>query len=211
MALRDIQLVILDVDGVLTDGTISISDDGVETKHFNVRDWTGIVYLERAGVRVAIVSGRTSKAVARRAREVGVAEVHQGAKRKLPVVLDLLRRLGVKPAHAACVGDDLVDIPVAQAVGFSVAVADAHEELKRRCRHVTTRRGGEGAVREVAEMILKAQGKWDAIMKRYCDRDEAMGEAARPREEAASGPGRQECLPHRAKSRGRGKKRSRVR
>ena len=171
--LTAIKLVILDVDGVLTDGTITVSDDGAESKHFNVRDWSGIAYLERAGIRVAIVSGRASKAVAHRAREVGVAEVHQGAKRKLPVVRDLLARLGVKPEEAAYVGDDLMDIPPARIVGFSVAVADAHEEYRSRCMHVTTRPGGRGAVREVAEMILKAQGKWAAIMKRYLEPDEA--------------------------------------
>ncbi len=173
MPLETIKLVILDVDGVLTDGTISVSDDGVETKHFNVRDWTGIVYLERSGVRVAIVSGRASKAVEIRAREVGIAEVHQGVKRKLPVVLDLMQRLGVSPDETACVGDDLMDIPVAGAVGLSFAPADAHEEMKRRATRLTSKPGGKGAVREVAELILKAQGKWNAIMKRYLDRDEA--------------------------------------
>jgi 3-deoxy-D-manno-octulosonate 8-phosphate phosphatase (KDO 8-P phosphatase) len=167
LGLKDIKLVIMDVDGVLTDGTISLSDEGVETKHFNVRDWTGIMYLERVGIRTAIVSGRVSKAVEQRAREVGVAEVRLGVKEKLPVVRELIRKLELKPEEVAYIGDDLLDIPAAREVGFPVAVGDAHEELKSRCQHVTRLGGGKGAVRELAEMILKAQDKWAVIMKRY--------------------------------------------
>ncbi len=173
MDLKDIKLVILDVDGVLTDGSLYVSDEGVETKRFDVRDWTGIVYLERAGIRVAIVSGRPSKAVEVRARDVGVATVRLNAKRKLPVVLDVMRELGFEPSETAYVGDDLLDIPPAGAAGFPVAVADAHEEYKSRCRHVTACRGGEGAVREFAETVLKAQGKWALVMKRYLEPDDA--------------------------------------
>jgi 3-deoxy-D-manno-octulosonate 8-phosphate phosphatase (KDO 8-P phosphatase) len=167
VALSDIKLVVMDVDGVLTDGTISVDEAGRETKHFNVRDWTGIAYLERAGIRTAILSGRTSAAVTHRAREVGMSEVHQGAKEKLPVLREMLKRLGLKPGEVAYIGDDLMDIPVAREVGFAVAVADAHEELKSRCHHVTAAAGGKGAVRELAEHLLKAQDKWATIMKRY--------------------------------------------
>ena len=167
MTLRDIKLVVMDVDGVLTDGTIAIDEAGGETKHFNVRDWTGIVYLERAGIRTAILSGRTASAVTHRAKEAGVSEVHQGAKDKLPVLREMMKRLGLRPEEVAYIGDDLMDIPVAREVGFAVAVADAHEELKSRCHHVTAAPGGRGAVRELAEHILKAQDKWSTIMKRY--------------------------------------------
>jgi len=167
LGLKDIRLVILDVDGVLTDGTLSLSDEGVETKHFNVRDWTGIAFLERVGIRTAVVSGRASKAVEMRARETGITEIHLGAKDKLPVVREMMERLGLGPEEVAYLGDDVLDIRAAQAVGFSAATADAHEELKAHCEFVTKKSGGKGAVRELAELILKAQGKWDVIMKRY--------------------------------------------
>ena len=167
MGLKDIRLVIMDVDGVLTDGTLSLSDDGVETKHFNVRDWTGIAFLERVGIRTAVVSGRASKAVEMRARETGVTEVHLGAKDKLPVVRELMQRLGLGPEEVAFIGDDVLDIPAARGVGFPVAVADAHEELKACCGLVTKSPGGKGAVRELAELILVAQDKWGVVMKRY--------------------------------------------
>jgi len=160
-------MVIMDVDGVLTDGTISVSSDGSETKHFNVRDWTGIKYLQRVGIQTALVSGNQSDAVTQRAEYVGIKEVHQGLKDKLPAVRDMIRRLGVKAEEVAYIGDDLTDIPPAREVGFSVAVADAHEELKSCCDHVTEATGGTGAVRELAETILKAQDKWTVIMQRY--------------------------------------------
>jgi len=167
MALTDIKLVVSDVDGVLTDGTVSILPDGTEVKHFNVHDWTGIKYLMRVGLQVALISGRESPAVTHRAHHVGITEVHQGAKDKLPILEDVLKRLGLTAAEAAYIGDDLPDIPPARHAGVSVAVADAHEELKQRCDVVTQACGGQGAVREFAEMLLKAQGKWDTIMTRY--------------------------------------------
>ena len=173
MALEDIKLLIMDVDGVLTDGTISVSSDGSETKHFNVRDWTGIKYLQRMGIETALVSGNTSEAVSQRAEYIGIREVHQGAKDKLPVVRDIIKRVGLKREEVAYVGDDLTDIPPTREVGWSVAVADAHEELKSHCDHVTMSPGGRGAVRELAEMILKAQGKWATVMKRYQNTDGA--------------------------------------
>jgi len=175
MGLEDIKLLILDVDGVLTDGTISVSSDGSEAKRFCVRDWTGIKYLQRVGIQVALVSGNRSDAVTQRAEYIGIAEVHQGAKDKLPVVRDIMRRLGVEPREVAYMGDDLTDIPAAGEVGFSTATADAHEELKVRSDHVTQTAGGAGAVRELAEMILKARGKWATIMKRYLDTDRPVG------------------------------------
>jgi 3-deoxy-D-manno-octulosonate 8-phosphate phosphatase (KDO 8-P phosphatase) len=162
----------MDVDGVLTDGTISVSDEGIETKHFNVRDWTGISYLERSGIRTAIVSGRLSIAVEHRAREVGVAEVHLGDRDKLPVVREIVKRLGLTPEEVAYIGDDLMDIPPALFVGFSAAPADAHDELKSRVTHILKCRGGEGAVRELAEMVLKARDKWPVLMKRYLESGE---------------------------------------
>lgn len=169
MAINDIKLVITDVDGVLTDGTVMIAPDGSETKLFNVHDWTGIKYLLRVGFHVAIVSGRESSAVVHRANHVGVTEVHQGLKDKLPAVRKVMAHFGVKAEETAYIGDDLPDIPPAVAVGFAVAVADAHEELKACCDHVTSAAGGTGAVREVAELLIKGRNKWDTIMQRYID------------------------------------------
>jgi 3-deoxy-D-manno-octulosonate 8-phosphate phosphatase (KDO 8-P phosphatase) len=111
--------------------------------------------------------------VVHRAREAGISEVHQGVKDKLAVVEDLMRRLGLKREEVAYIGDDVTDIPAARAAGFSVAVADAHEELKARCDHVTRNPGGKGAVRELAEVILKAQDKWAVVMKRYIGTESA--------------------------------------
>jgi 3-deoxy-D-manno-octulosonate 8-phosphate phosphatase (KDO 8-P phosphatase) len=173
MGLKDVKLLIADVDGVLTDGTILILPDGSECKRFAVRDWTGVKYLQRSGLQFALVSGNTSDAVTQRARYIGVTEVHQGAKRKGPVVAEMIARLGLKPEEVAYIGDDLLDIPPARMVGFSVAVADAHEELKRHVDHVTRARGGEGAVREVIEDILKAQDRWGLILSRYLEDDAA--------------------------------------
>ena len=175
MGLEHVKLLIADVDGVLTDGGLYVSSDGSETKRFNVRDWTGVKYLRRVGIEVALVSGNVSDAVAQRAAYIGIEEVHQGAKEKLPVVREIIARLGLKREEVAYIGDDLLDIPPAREVGFSAAVADAHEELTSRVDHVTRARGGEGAVRELAEDILKAQGKWDTIMQRYLAADDASG------------------------------------
>lgn len=167
MGLKEIKLLVTDVDGVLTDGTVVVGPDGGETKRFNVRDGTGIKYLQRQGIAVAFLSGRSSPAVAHRAQELGVVEVHMGAKDKLPVLREMMKRLYVEPSEVAYVGDDLVDIPAAREVGFSAAPADAHEELKSCCDYVTSLGGGRGALREIAEVILKAQDKWSGIMARY--------------------------------------------
>jgi 3-deoxy-D-manno-octulosonate 8-phosphate phosphatase (KDO 8-P phosphatase) len=167
LGLEGIRAVILDVDGVLTDGRILLSDDGSETKCFHVWDGTGIQYLLRSGIQVAFLTGRESEAVTHRARELGVAHVRQGAKNKLPAYESLLADLGLADADVCYVGDDLPDIPVMRRVGFSVAVADAREEVRALAHHVTHAPGGAGAVREIAERILKATGKWAAILSRY--------------------------------------------
>jgi YrbI family 3-deoxy-D-manno-octulosonate 8-phosphate phosphatase len=166
--LAAVRLLILDVDGVMTDGGISLSSRD-ETKRFHVRDGSGIKYLRRSGVDVAIITGRDSKAVARRAQELGVVEIHQRALKKWPVVESILSRRRLTPEQAAYVGDDLVDLPVMLRVGVSFAVADAHEEVRRRADAVTRNPGGHGAVREVAEAILRAQGKWDEIVADYVE------------------------------------------
>ncbi|MHC4575008.1 MAG: KdsC family phosphatase [Planctomycetota bacterium] len=165
--LADIKLLILDVDGVLTDGTVVVNDDATETKFFNTLDGHGLRMWRRAGLKVAFLSGRASQAAECRARELGVDYVFQNCHEKLPVVEKLLRDLGLSPAQAACIGDDLPDLPVMRYVGFAAAVANAVDEVKQQADYLTAHPGGSGAVREVVEYILKNAGKWQELMKRY--------------------------------------------
>lgn len=162
-----IKLLILDVDGVLTDGRIIIDDHGAESKYFYVRDGQGLVLLMGAGVEVAVISGRESGAVRRRAAELGIEEVHQGVVHKEPVCLDLLARKGLTGDRVCCMGDDLPDIPLFRLVGFPVAVMDAPVEVRDAASYVTRNRGGQGAVREVCELILKARGSWQGIVSEF--------------------------------------------
>jgi len=162
-----IRLVVFDVDGVLTDGKIALDAHGVETKAFNVQDGTGIKYLLRSGIKVAFITGRQSGAVALRARELGVEDVYQGAKVKLEAYEKLVEKYGLHDDEICYVGDDLPDLPVMRRVGLAVAVANARLEIKNEAAYVTQAQGGGGAAREVAEKILKGQGKWDAILSRY--------------------------------------------
>ena len=169
MGLEDVRAVVCDVDGVLTDGGILLADDGTEIKRFHVWDGTGIKYLLRSGIAVAFLTGRESGAVARRALELGVAHVRQGAKQKLPVYEELLTALGVDDAGVCYIGDDLTDLPVMWRAGVAVAVADAREEVRAAADLVMAARGGQGALRELAEAVLKAQGKWAGILARYTE------------------------------------------
>jgi 3-deoxy-D-manno-octulosonate 8-phosphate phosphatase (KDO 8-P phosphatase) len=165
--LKAIELLVLDVDGVLTDGRVFIHSDGGESKGFNILDGHGIRMWQRAGLKVALLSGRVSMATTRRARELEVAHVIQDCKFKLPALERLLAELGLAPEQAAYVGDDLMDVPIVRYVGLGVAVANAVDELKGYADYVTIRRGGEGAVREVIEHILKGSGRWASLMERY--------------------------------------------
>lgn len=171
--LRNIRLVIFDVDGVLTDGSILITSNGDEIKRFNVHDGVGIKYLERAGIRTAILSGRSSRATARRAAELGMRPALQGYKNKIDGLKRIMRATKLKAGQICFVGDDLPDIPVMRAVGFAVAVADARPEVIKIADWVTSAPGGRGAARELAEKIIKAQGKWRDIMSRYMPDDSA--------------------------------------
>ena len=165
--MRKVKVLILDVDGVLTDGRIIISDDGQETKCFHVRDGHGLKIMKRAGIEVMFLTGRKSRVVEHRARELGVDKVYQGARDKLAIFNEILADGGLSPEHAAYMGDDIVDLPVLRRAGFSITVCDAHSEVLRAVDLVTRNAGGRGAVREVCEMILKAQGKWENLMERY--------------------------------------------
>ena len=162
-----IELLVLDVDGVLTDGQIILTPSGEEIKSFNARDGSGMKYWRRAGRKLAIITGRGSRAVAVRAEQLGVDALHMNALTKLPVYEDVLDTLGVGPDQTAVVGDDLPDLPLLLRCGFPVAVADAVEEVREAAAYVTRATGGAGAVREVVELLLKKAGKWGDIMARY--------------------------------------------
>lgn len=165
--LSGVELLLLDVDGVLTDGKIRIDDHGVETKAFDVTDGHGLKMLGRAGVRVGIVTGRTSRVVEHRARELSIDIVRQGCKDKLATVRDILRETGLAPDRVAFMGDDVVDLPVMLQVRLAVSVPAASEDV-RSCAHWVTRRGGgDGAVREVCDALIKARGRWDELTRKY--------------------------------------------
>jgi len=167
-----IELLVLDVDGVLTDGGITLTEDGQEIKTFHVRDGSGMKYWQRAGRKLAMISGRGSPAVLARAEELGVQAVRLNAKDKLPALEEVLADLGVLAERTAVVGDDLPDLPMMRHCGFAAAVADAVDEVRRAAAYVTVRPGGAGAVREVIELILRGSGDWDKIMARYLPGEE---------------------------------------
>jgi len=162
-----IKLLLMDCDGVLTDGRLTLLSDGDEQKTFHARDGHGIKLCERFGLRTGIISGRTSGAVERRARELGMTFARQNEKDKIIAFEEMLAQAGVSAGECAFIGDDLPDIPVMLRVGFAVAVADAVGETKQAAHYVTQLKGGRGAVREVVDLILKAQGRWEELMKRY--------------------------------------------
>lgn len=152
-----IRLLVLDVDGTLTDGRLYFGPHGEALKVFHVRDGHGIKLLEEAGIQVAVISGRKSRMVASRCRELGMSHVIQGAQDKVKALTLLRRRLKVEAAECACVGDDSVDVPLMKAVKLAFAVADAHAEAIRAAHVVTSRAGGQGAVREVCDYLLAAR------------------------------------------------------
>lgn len=162
-----IELILADVDGVLTDGRVVINNQGVETKEFHIRDGMGIRLWQRAGYRFGLVTSRSSQVVKMRAAELEIGLVRQGASDKLATVLEVLRELDLAPAQACYIGDDLPDLPAVRAVGLGVAVADACAELRESAHYVTAAPGGAGAVREVVELILKAQGRWEDVIQPY--------------------------------------------
>ncbi len=172
---KRIRLVILDVDGVLTDAGVYLgttaSGESMELKRFDIQDGLGIVLLREAGIEVALVSGRVSEATALRARELGIRECHQDAgARKLPIVKKIMERMGIGWEAVAMVGDDLPDLPLLHRAGLPVAVGNATSDV-RKVAHWTTRRdGGHGAVREFARVLLEARGEWEARVREYCDR-----------------------------------------
>lgn len=164
---KKIRLLMLDVDGVLTDGRIIYSDNGQEYKCFDVKDGHGLRLAKRAGLMTAFISGRKSPVVDIRAKDLEVDIVLQEVHDKGQAYETILKSFELKDDEVAYVADDIVDLPVLRKVGLGVAVADAVPQVKSACAWVTKKRGGKGAVREVVELILNAQGKWDEVTARY--------------------------------------------
>ena len=165
--LGQIKLLAMDVDGVLTDGTITIGSDGTEFKTFNLLDGHGIKMWRRAGLKTALISGRESAVTKQRAKEMEIDFVYQPCQKKLEGFEKLLADSKLEPKNIAYIGDDVLDIPLVKRAGFGIAVANAVDELKSCAHYVTSRAGGDGAVREVVEYILKNTGQWTALMERY--------------------------------------------
>ena len=166
--LKKIRMLIMDIDGVLTDGGIVLGNGGQEFKIFNVQDGMGITLLRQAGLKVGIITGRRSEAVEVRAQELHVDVLFQDAFPKLVAYGEILDRYDFQDKEVSYMGDDLLDIPVMNRVGVAVAVANAREEVKKIADIVTLASGGKGAVREVVEIILKSQGKWKAVLETIC-------------------------------------------
>ena len=162
-----VRLVVFDVDGVLTDGRLYYTDDGLELKAFHSRDGHGMKLLMNSGVELAIITARTSPTVTRRMESLGIRHVYQGRLEKLPAFEELIQKLGLTPEQAAYVGDDIVDLPVMTRVGLAVAVADAHPLVKRHAHWQTAHPGGRGAARDVCELIMEAQGTLEAQFAPY--------------------------------------------
>ncbi len=165
--LTDIRLLLLDVDGVMTDGSIIYDANGVEIKVFNVKDGHGIKMLQRLGIEVGIITGRTSAVVELRAKELGVTILYQGALKKALCYDEIKSNTGFTDNQIAYVGDDVIDVPVMRQVGFAAAPSDALPEARNAAHYVTQNAGGRGAVREVCDLIIKGRGLWGEVEQRY--------------------------------------------
>ena len=165
--LREIDVLLLDVDGVLTQGEIILDANGSELKVFNVKDGLGLRLLMNSGVMVGVVTGRSSPALMHRCNELGIMHIYHGIKDKASVVETITKEIGLAPSTMAFMGDDLPDLRLMCRVGMSIAVADAHPEVRARADWITAAKGGCGAVREACEMILKSKGKWETALNSY--------------------------------------------
>jgi YrbI family 3-deoxy-D-manno-octulosonate 8-phosphate phosphatase len=164
---QPIELILADVDGVLTDGSVIFDNQGIEIKRFHIRDGLGVKLWQRAGYHFGIVTARSSHIVKLRAAELGIELVRQGFEEKLPIVQQIVDDLQLDSEQACYIGDDLPDLPVMQHVGLAIAVADAAPEVRVAAHYITRQAGGAGAVREAIEMILKAKGRWQDLIRRY--------------------------------------------
>ena len=164
-----IELVIFDVDGVLTDGSLFYGDDGQEYKAFNSRDGHGMKMLKKHGVELGIITGRTSQVVEHRVKNLGIEHLYQGQLDKRPAFRELIAKLGIDAAATAYVGDDVVDLPIMRQVGLAIAVQDAHPFVKQHAHWITPSGGGRGAARDVCELLLEARGKLNAEFESYLE------------------------------------------
>jgi len=164
---KKIRMLVLDVDGILTDGTILYDGEGRETRTFHVHDGSGIVHLKQGGLIPAVISGRDSAAVRRRLKDMGVEHFSLGRHRKLPEYERIKEEVGLEDGQIAYMGDDLLDLCILTRAGLALTVPGARPEVKEVCHYVTSAPGGRGAVREVVELLLKAQGKWEGIVSGY--------------------------------------------
>ncbi len=162
-----IELILSDVDGVLTDGGVIFDNQGIEIKQFHIRDGMGIKLWQRAGYRFGVVTARNSHIVKVRAAELGIDLIRQGFEKKLPTIREIMQQLQLEPAQVCYIGDDLTDLAAIQSVGLGVAVADAAPEVRAAAQYVTKLGGGRGAVRELIEFILKAQQRWGDLIQKY--------------------------------------------
>ena len=165
--MQPIRMILSDVDGVLTDGAITYDNQGIESKSFHVRDGLGIKLWQRAGHRFGLLTARSSHIVKIRAAELGVDLIRQGFSDKLPVAQQVMNEFGLSASQVCYVGDDLTDLQVIGEVGLGVAVADAVAEVKSAAHHVTKAAGGQGAVRELIELMLKTQNRWEEMIRKY--------------------------------------------
>lgn len=164
---RNIKFLILDVDGVLTSGGIILDNENNEFKIFNVRDGHGLVMLHSIGINIAVITGRHSKALERRMKELGINEVYQGAREKLKIFNQIVEKHSLKEKEISAMGDDIIDLSILSRVGLSVCPQDAHEEVKKRVHYITQKKAGQGAVRELCDIILKAKGVFDKFIDEY--------------------------------------------
>jgi 3-deoxy-D-manno-octulosonate 8-phosphate phosphatase (KDO 8-P phosphatase) len=160
---RNIKMIIMDVDGTLTDGSLLLLPDGEELKSYNVRDGTGVLLARMAGLKTGIITGKISGSLKKRAERLKIMEVHEGILDKKKVLLEILEKNKLNPEHIAYIGDDLGDLEVIKSVGLAGAVADAHPEIKKHSHFICENPGGKGAVREFIEFILEAQNKWPTV------------------------------------------------
>lgn len=165
--IKKIKVLMLDIDGVLTDGRIIMANSGDEIKFFDVHDGFGMVLLNRAGLKTIIVTANKTKIVARRAKTLGVLKVYQNCFDKLETFRQILQTLKITPEEVCFIGDDLIDLPILRRVGFAVTVPNCVEEVRSKVHYVTKKHGGRGAVREITNLILKTQGKWEQVTNKY--------------------------------------------
>jgi 3-deoxy-D-manno-octulosonate 8-phosphate phosphatase (KDO 8-P phosphatase) len=161
---KGIRLLLFDVDGVLTNGKILLHPDGTESKQFDIKDGTGLVWAQRAGLKVGVLSARASAATAQRAAQLGITIVHQGVSSKLRAYEMILRQQELTDADVAYMGDDVLDLPVIARAGLSAAPSDAVEEVRTRVDYVSAACGGDGAARDFVELVLKAQDRWERLL-----------------------------------------------